>query len=111
MKAEQQYPAPVHQSDVFFLGHALTTFESQTGMDEEALAAFLECPAASLPRLALRGRPDPTSPTFRTDLKRLADQFDVNEDRLAFLLRMLMEAGGSKAVTQRHQHLTRIEQA
>jgi hypothetical protein len=111
MKAEQQFLAPVHPSDVFFLGYALTGYEAQTGMDEETLAAFLGCPTASLPRLALRGRPDPTSPTFRTDLQRLSDQFGVNVDRLAFLLRMLVQTDGTDAHTQWHHDLTGVEQA
>jgi hypothetical protein len=111
MKAEQQFLAPVHPSDVFFLGYALTGYEAQTAMDEEALAAFLGCSTASLPRLALRGRPDPTSPAFRTDLQRLSDQFGVNVDRLALLLRMLTEAGSISADTQWHRDLTGVEQA
>jgi hypothetical protein len=111
MKAEQQHLTPVHPSDVFFLGYALADFEVRTGMDQEALAAFLECPAASLSRLALRGRPDPASTTFGVDLQRLADQFDVNADRLASLLRMLVETDETGAGMQRHRNVTGVRQA
>lgn len=94
MKSDLPFLAPAHPSDVLFLGYALSQYEARTGMDEEALATFLGCPPASLPRLALRGRPDPMSPTFRTDLQRLSDQFGVNAESLASLLQMVSDAGG-----------------
>ena len=56
-------------------------------MRETHLARFLGCSTRNLPRLGLCRRPDPDSPTFQSDIRRVADAFGLHADRLIQLIR------------------------
>jgi hypothetical protein len=49
-------------TDPFFLGHALAGFAARNGLDDDALAAALGCPAAVLPSLYVCRRPGAAQP-------------------------------------------------
>jgi hypothetical protein len=61
-------------------------YREQEGMDDQQLAAFLECEAEALPRLALCRRPRP-APDFRGDIETIAAHTGANPNRLARLVR------------------------
>ncbi len=64
----------------------LMLFRRQESMDEEQLAAFLECDRGDLPRLALCRRPRP-APRFRRDIEEIAAYAGADPTRLAKLVR------------------------
>lgn len=66
------------EQDPFFTASALAAFRRARGLDEAALAAWLECPLDALHRLALRRRPRTLSEALR-----LATQVGANAARLA----------------------------
>ncbi len=61
-------------------------YREREGMDDEALAAFLECDPEALPRLALCRRPR-QAPDFRGDIEAIAAHGGANSARLAQLVR------------------------
>ena len=61
-------------------------YREQQGMDDEQLAAFLECDAGVLPRLALCRRPR-QAPDFRGDIEAIAAHTGTNPISLARLVR------------------------
>jgi hypothetical protein len=75
-------------------------YREQQGMDDEQLAAFLECDTSALPRLALCRRPR-QAPDFRGDIEAIAAHTGANPINLARLVRAaealeaLAEARGS----------------
>ena len=71
----------------FFLAADLEQFRVRQGMEEGQLARFLGCAPEVLPRLALCRRPDPQSPSFRSDIQRIASALGLQQDRLAQLVR------------------------
>jgi hypothetical protein len=75
------------EADSFFVASALALYRSLTEMDDGALAAFLGCDEASLPRLALCRRPSGESRSFRADVGRIAEFTGCDPSRLATLLR------------------------
>ena len=74
-------------------------YREQEGMNDQELAAFLECEAESLPRLALCRRPRP-APDFRGDVEAVAAHTGANPNRLARLVRA---AESREALRQGHQ--------
>ena len=77
-------------------------YREQQGMDDEQLAAFLECDTGALPRLALCRRPR-QAPDFRGDIEAIAAHTGANPTNLARLVRAaealeaLAEARGSRS--------------
>jgi hypothetical protein len=61
-------------------------YREQEGMNDQQLAAFLECEAEALPRLALCRRPR-QAPDFRGDIEAIAAHTGANPNRLAGLVR------------------------
>jgi hypothetical protein len=61
-------------------------YREREGMDDEDLAAFLECDIEALPRLALCRRPR-QAPGFRGDIEAIAAHTGANATRLAQLVR------------------------
>ena len=55
--------------------------------DHARLAAWLGVTPNGLAALALELRPDPTTPAFTNQVRRLAERFGANPDRLADALR------------------------
>jgi hypothetical protein len=72
-----------------FLGWQLAAFARARGFDDEALAAFLGCPVATLANVRLCGpvRPD----HFRDDVTCVATKFGLNPQRLADAAKPLAE--------------------
>lgn len=75
------------EQDPFFMASALAAFRRLQGLDDDALAAFLRCPAEMLPHLALCRRPDPASPRFQSDVTQIATYARADPDQLVRLLR------------------------
>lgn len=73
--------------DPFFLAGDLEAFRIRRNMEDRDLARFLNCRSEVLPKLGLCRRPDPDSPTFSSDVDRVADAFRVQADRLVQLIR------------------------
>ena len=71
----------------FFLAGNIEVFRTRRNMQESDLARFLSCGPEILPRLGLCRRPDPDSPTFRSDVNRVADAFGLHASRLVQLIR------------------------
>jgi hypothetical protein len=61
-------------------------YREREGMDDEQLAAFLECEHEALPRLALCRRPR-QAPDFRGDIEAIAAHTGANPGRLAKMVR------------------------
>lgn len=61
-------------------------YREQEGMDDEQLAAFLECDVDALPRLALCRRPR-QAPDFRGDIEAIASHSHASSARLARMVR------------------------
>ncbi|HEX8227732.1 MAG TPA: hypothetical protein VF826_00290 [Chloroflexia bacterium] len=61
-------------------------YREREGMDDEHLAAFLECDTEALPRLALCRRPR-QAPDFRGDIEAIAAHTGANPGRLAKMVR------------------------
>lgn len=72
--------------DPFFVGSALVAYQRVAGVDVAGIAAFLGCPVAALPRLALYRRPDRLAPRFLAELARMAARSGADEGRLAAIL-------------------------
>jgi hypothetical protein len=70
-------------------------YREREGMDDEQLAAFLECDTEALPRLALCRRPR-QAPDFRGDIQAIAAHTNASPISLAKLVRAAesMEALG-----------------
>jgi hypothetical protein len=68
------------------LAGMLAAFQEQENMDEQALATYLSCGVADLPRLALCHRPRP-APKFRGDVEKIAEYSHVSFVQLAKLIR------------------------
>jgi hypothetical protein len=75
------------ESDSFFLASALATYAESESLGERELAQVLGCNVASLPRLCLCRRPRREPAFFREDIGRIASVFEVNEERLAEVVR------------------------
>lgn len=74
-------------------------YREQEGMNDQQLAAFLECEAEALPRLALCRRPR-QAPDFRGDIEAIAAHTGANPTRLAGLVRA---AEGLQALREGHE--------
>ncbi len=61
-------------------------YREREGMDDEQLAAFLECDPGALPRLALCRRPR-QAPDFRGDIEAIAAHTGADPSRLARMVR------------------------
>jgi len=72
--------------DPFFLGSALVAYQRVAGVDVEGIAAFLDCPVAALPRLALEPRPHRRSRQLVADLERITSRSGARPGRLAAIL-------------------------
>ena len=89
----------------FFLAAALERFRIHSGMQEADLAQFLGCDPESLPRVALCRQPDPASPAFRSDIRRIADTFGLQPERLLQVIRetdVLNAIGEASHVAEEH---------
>lgn len=69
-------------------------YREQEGMDDEQLAAFLECDVDALPRLALCRRPR-QAPNFRGDIEAIAAHAQANS---ACIARMVRAAEATEAM-------------
>jgi hypothetical protein len=74
-------------------------YREREGMDDEQLAAFLECDPGALPRLALCRRPR-QAPDFRGDIEAIAAHTGADPSRLAKMVRAAevheaLSAGGT----------------
>lgn len=69
-----------------FLGSAFARFQKRYGVDEAALARFLDCPIQNLPRLALAKRFDPAMPEGRFVAQCIAAANGADTERLASVL-------------------------
>jgi len=89
----------------FFLASALEAYRSLNGLDDTALADYLDCSLEDMIRLAFCRRPglDPT--VFRKEVEQIAAYAPVKAERLAQLLReveslealQMAERGGATA--------------
>jgi len=70
-----------------FIAADLRLYRSFNGMPNEKLASFLNCTTIGLYKLGLCKRPDPLSPSFRSQVEEIASYSGVNGQRLAQLLR------------------------
>jgi len=75
------------EGDPFFLGHALARYRAANRLDDEGLAAYLECTTADLVSLALCRMPSPSDSRFRADVERIAEHTGVPPLRIVALLR------------------------
>jgi hypothetical protein len=84
----------------FFMAANLEDFRIRHGMEEANVARFLDCAPELLAKLALCRRPDPGSPQFRSDVRRIAEALGLNSQRLVQLIR---EAEALKALGESSQ--------
>jgi hypothetical protein len=70
-----------------FVAAYLAAYRDMQETSEEELARFLSCPVEALTDLALCRRPDPSKPSFKTEVQRIASFAVCDEARLAMLLR------------------------
>lgn len=70
-----------------FVAADLATYRAMQEMSEQELARFLSCPVETLADLALCSRPDPSTPNFKTQVRRIASFVGCDDVRLATLLR------------------------
>lgn len=73
--------------DPFFLASVLTVYAESEAMDDEQLAAQLDCSTETLVPLRLCRRPRPEPPEFRRDVELIAARFSVRADVLAAAVR------------------------
>jgi hypothetical protein len=71
----------------FLLAHDLREYRTLHDASEDDLASVLECSANALVCLALCRRPDPSAPSFRTDIEKIALHCGANGQKLAVVLR------------------------
>jgi hypothetical protein len=74
--------------DPFFLASVLARYAESHGLDDDALAARLDCSAETLMHLRLCRNPDPLPPQFWSDVERIAGKFRVDADLLAQMIRL-----------------------
>lgn len=68
------------------LAGPLSLYKKQEGLDDQQLAALLQCEPTALARLALCERPRP-APYFRQDVQRIATYIHADFMQLAMLIR------------------------
>jgi hypothetical protein len=85
-KAWRQLSERVSQ-DSFFVGSALRDFANRHKLNEEDLAAWLDCSVVDLQRLTVCRLPDDEQDTFQRDVESLARFTSCNGDRLIELFR------------------------
>lgn len=73
--------------DPFFIGHALSHFAMERGLDDSELAKFLGCSMERLPHLMACRSPDPETQRFAADVRRIAEYVDCKEESLLLALR------------------------
>jgi hypothetical protein len=93
--------------DPAFLGYDLREYSKVNGLDEVALAQFLECSKDSLVKLALCLHPSPALDSFRDNVERIAFHCAANAQRLAQLIREVdsvqaMRSAPPFQIPQRH---------
>ncbi len=71
------------EQDAFYIAHALASYRERLGYDQAGLAQWLGVGPNQLAALAIRPRPDPSSPTFADDVQALADRYSADPGRLA----------------------------
>jgi hypothetical protein len=74
-------------ADPFFLASALEAYRSLNGLDDTALADYLDCSLEDMIRLAFCRRPVTDAMTFRREVEQIAAYASVRAERLAQLLR------------------------
>lgn len=77
----------------FLLAFDLRQYQELTGASERDLASALECSSDALACLALCRRPDPSGPSFRAAVEKIASHCGVNAHKLAALLREIDSVG------------------
>lgn len=70
-----------------FLAGLLAEYQEMNELDDAGLAAWLGCPTATLPRLALCLRPRDPAMRFQENLRQITEYTGVNSTRLARLVR------------------------
>lgn len=78
--------ASLATSRLSLMSSLMKLYREREGMDDEQLAAFLECDPGALPRLALCRRPR-QAPDFRGDIEAIAAHTGANPGRLAKMVR------------------------
>jgi hypothetical protein len=73
----------------FFLANTLQVYQRIHHLDNETLAALLECQVDDLPRLALCRRPVTEQQEFTRDIALLAHRFHLQADQLAAIIRQV----------------------
>lgn len=89
--------AQLARSDDLLLAGLLFRYQEMEGLSDEALARYLQCDPAALPRLALCRRPR-AAPLFRTDVEQIARFTGANPFQLVRLIR----AGESRQALRPH---------
>jgi hypothetical protein len=74
-------------TDPAFLGQALSDYAESEALDDDALAAALRCPAATLNALRICLRPRPESALFRADIEEIAARFGAAPEVLVEAVR------------------------
>lgn len=75
--------------DHFFLGWALSRYQAINGLDDPALADWLECTSTQLDRLALCKLPSDESDRFGADVRQIAEFGQCRPEQLMKLLRQV----------------------
>jgi hypothetical protein len=75
------------RNDQFFLAGTLIAYQQSRGWDDQSLAAFLECEASVLYRLAACRMPSTTPPRFQDEVRAIAAFSGCNPEKLAALIR------------------------
>ena len=85
---------------VAFLAGALAQYRAMHAADDAALAAFLGCEPRRLPLLAFCRRPDPSTPSFHSDVRRIAVYVGASELQLVNLLREVEALAALRTIPQ-----------
>lgn len=75
------------RSDPYFLASALEDYAGSERLDRAGLAAALGCEPNQLGPLGLCRRPSPDAGSFADDVRRIAQRFNLPEERLAEVVR------------------------
>ena len=83
-----RYAAQCAGTNPFFLASLLLAYARAEGLDDPALAHYLGCAPADLPALLLCRRPAADPATFRAEVQRVAERFQLDPGRLAEAIRL-----------------------
>ena len=75
--------ALVAEQDAFYIAHALASYRERLGFDQAGLAQWLGVGPNQLAALAIKPRPDPSTPAFADEVQTLAERYGADPGRLA----------------------------